>query len=147
MRCHGWGTHTHDLVRAGPRHAGIDACTDDSAQRRTVEFMLHHAPPCCNLVSNDPNKKSSFQRRGTKDTRGEEILAAAITPRDSSGRDRKDALRKMANAWGVTVNEKVEGKYKPRPNSVLAEDIQAFAPQTLGPHPDSRTQTLWEQMS
>ena len=31
----------------------------------------------------------------------------------------------MANAWGVTVNEKVEGKYKPRPNSALAEDIQA----------------------
>ena len=70
--------------------------------------MLHHAPHCCNLVSTDPNKKSSFQRRGTKDTRGEEILAAAITLRDSSGRDRKDALRKMANAWGVTVNEKVD---------------------------------------
>ena len=60
-----------------------------------------------------------------EDTCGEEILAAAITLRDSSGRDRKDALRKMANAWGVTVNEKVEGKYKPRPNSALAEDIQA----------------------
>ena len=55
----------------------------------------------------------------------DEILAAAITLRDSSGRDRKDALRKMANAWGVTVNEKVGGKYKPRPNSALAEDIQA----------------------
>ena len=55
----------------------------------------------------------------------DEILAAAITLRDSSGRDRKDALRKMANAWGVTVNEKVQGKYKRRPNSALAEDIQA----------------------
>ena len=62
---------------------------------------------------------------GNEDTRGEEILAAAITLRDSSGRDRQTALRKMANAWGVTVNEKVEGKYKPRPNSALAEDIQA----------------------
>ena len=62
---------------------------------------------------------------GNEDTRGQEILAAAITLRDSSGRDRQTALRKMANAWGVTVNEKVEGKYKPRPNSALAEDIQA----------------------
>ena len=60
-----------------------------------------------------------------EDTRGEEILAAAITLRDSRGRDRKDALRRMANAWGVTVNEKVGGKYKPRPNSALEEDIQA----------------------
>ena len=60
-----------------------------------------------------------------EDTCGEEFLAAAITLRDASGRDRKTALRKMANAWGVTVNEKVEGKYKPRPNSALAEDIQA----------------------
>ena len=31
----------------------------------------------------------------------------------------------MANALGVTVKEKVEGTYKPRPNSALAEDIQA----------------------
>ena len=62
---------------------------------------------------------------GKEDTRGEEILAAAITLRDSSGRDRKVALRKMANDWGVTVNEKVEGKYKPRLGHALAEDIQA----------------------
>ena len=60
-----------------------------------------------------------------EDTCSGEILAAAITLRNSSGRDRKDALRKMANAWGVTVNEKVQGKYKRRPNSALAEDIQA----------------------
>ena len=60
-----------------------------------------------------------------EDTRGEEILAAAITLRDSRGRDRKDALRRMANAWGVTLNEKVDGKYKPRPNSALEKDIQA----------------------
>ena len=47
---------------------------------------------------------------GNEDTRAEEILAAMTTLRDSSGRDRKDALRKMANAWGVTINEKVDGK-------------------------------------
>ena len=31
----------------------------------------------------------------------------------------------MANAWGVSVNEKVQGKYKRRPNSAMAEDVQA----------------------
>ena len=42
---------------------------------------------------------------GNEDTRGQEILAAAITLRDSSGRDRKTALRKMANAWGDRKRE------------------------------------------
>ena len=60
---------------------------------------------------------------GNEDARGEDILAAAITLRDSSGRDRQAALRKMANAWGVALHEKVGGSYKPRPNSALAEDI------------------------
>ena len=68
---------------------------------------------------------AKLKAAGEEDIRAKEILAAAITLRDSSGRDRKDALRKMANALGVTVNEKVGGKYKPRPNSALAEDIQA----------------------
>ena len=68
---------------------------------------------------------AKVQAAANEDTCGQEILAAAITLRDSSGQDRKDALRKLANAWGVTLNEKVESKYKPRPNSALAEDIQA----------------------
>ena len=60
-----------------------------------------------------------------EDKRAQEILAAATTLRDCSGRARKDALRKMANAWGVTLNEKVGAKYTPRLGSALAEDIQA----------------------
>ena len=68
---------------------------------------------------------AKLKAAGKEDTRGAEILAAAITLCDSSGRDRKDALRKMAHSWGVTVNEKVGGKYKRRPNAALAEDIQA----------------------
>ena len=68
---------------------------------------------------------AKLQATGDEDTRAKEILAAAITLRDTKGRDRKVALRQMANAWGVTVNENIEGKYKPRSNSALAEDIQA----------------------
>ena len=48
---------------------------------------------------------------GNEDRRGQEILAAAITLRDSSGRDRKAVLRNMATAWGVTEKMKIEGKY------------------------------------
>ena len=68
---------------------------------------------------------AKLKAAGNEDTRAEEILAAVTTLRDSSGRDRKDSIRKMANAWGVTLNEKVDGKYKPRGNSALAEDIEA----------------------
>ena len=58
------------------------------------------------------------------DPRAAEILAATITLRDSSGRDRKAALRRMANTWSVILTEKIVGKYKPRSNEKLAEDIQ-----------------------
>ena len=44
--------------------------------------------------------------------RAEEILAAAITLRDSSGRDRKQALRSMAATWNVSRYEKVTGNGK-----------------------------------
>ena len=50
---------------------------------------------------------AKLKAAGNEDIRAEEILAAAISLRDSSGRDRRVALRKMANAWGVTVNEKI----------------------------------------
>ena len=62
---------------------------------------------------------------GHDDSGGAEILAAAITLRDSSGRDRKAALRSMATTWGVTLKEKIAGKYKHRTNEKLAEDLQA----------------------
>ena len=68
---------------------------------------------------------TKFKATADEDIRAREILAAATTLRDSTGRDRKDALRTMANAWGVTVNEKVADKYKPRPNAALEKDIRA----------------------
>ena len=68
---------------------------------------------------------AKLQATSDKDTRVTEMLTAAIELRDTKGRDRKDALRRMAKFWNVTVNEKVEGKYKPRSNSALSEDIQA----------------------
>ena len=68
---------------------------------------------------------TKFKATADEDIRARKILAAATTLRDSTGRARKDALRKMASAWGVTVNEKVADKYKPRPNAALEQDIRA----------------------
>ena len=56
--------------------------------------------------------------------RGEEILAAAITLRDSRGRDRKEALRSMASTWHIARNEKVDDKWKARSVASLAKDIE-----------------------
>ena len=46
------------------------------------------------------------------DERGQEILEAAITLRDASGRDRATALRLMTYSWGVNRRVKIEGKWK-----------------------------------
>ena len=53
---------------------------------------------------------AKLKAAGNEDTRGEEILAAAITLRDSSGRDRQAALRKMANA--LRSDAKREGRWQ-----------------------------------
>ena len=53
------------------------------------------------------------------DGRGKDILAAATTLRDSTGRDRKNALRSMCRAWCVDRQEKIAGKWKNRGLPVL----------------------------
>ena len=55
----------------------------------------------------------------------EKILAAAITLRDSSGRDRLSALRSMAATWNVARRDKVNDKWKDRPLSAVADDLEA----------------------
>ena len=81
--------------------------TSTSAPESGVGASEHVSTSVGDKISLD-DVIAKLKAAGNEDTRGEEILAAAITLRDSSGRDRKDALRKMANAWGVTVNEKVD---------------------------------------
>ena len=55
---------------------------------------------------------TQLRARSDLDARGEEILAAATTLRDSKGRDRKDALRLMCGAWGVDRRQQIDGKWK-----------------------------------
>ena len=55
------------------------------------------------------------------DKRAEEILATAITLRDSTGRDRKQSIRSMATSWGVARYE----NRKDRSVSDLAKDMEA----------------------
>ena len=56
----------------------------------------------------------------------EKILAAAITLRDSSGRDRLEALRRMASTWNVDGRQKVEGGgSRKRGIADLGKDLEA----------------------
>ena len=56
---------------------------------------------------------------------GEEILAAAITLRDSSGRDRNQALKTMATTWHIARYENIHDKSRGRNVSALVRDIEA----------------------
>ena len=56
------------------------------------------------------------------DKHGQDVLAAAITLRDSGGRDRKQALRLMASSWRVNQQAKIEGKWKDRPLATVASE-------------------------
>ena len=58
------------------------------------------------------------------DERGQEVLAAAITLRDASGRDRATALRRLTSSWGVNRRVKIEGKWKDRPLATVASEIE-----------------------
>ena len=58
------------------------------------------------------------------DERGQEILEAAITLRDASGRDRATALRLMTSSWGVNRRVKIEGKWKDRPLATVASELE-----------------------
>ena len=95
-----------------------------SAPESRVGALEHASPSAGDNISLD-GVIAILRAAGKEDTRGKEILAAAITLRDSRGRDRKEALRKMANPWGVTLKDKVDGKWQRRSNAALAEDIQA----------------------
>ena len=64
---------------------------------------------------------STLSAQANLDGRGSEILAAAITLRDSTGRDRKQAWRAMCTAWGVQRQESVSGKWKDRSVATLQE--------------------------
>ena len=87
---------------------------------------------------------SALSAQANLDGRGSEILAAAITLRDSTGRDRKQALRAMCTAWGVQRQEKDSGKWKDRSVAALhglltnavcsaATQLLAASPENTGP--------------
>ena len=55
------------------------------------------------------------------DDRGSEILAAAISLQESTGRSLKEALHAMCTAWGVQRRENISGKWKNRSVATLQE--------------------------
>ena len=60
------------------------------------------------------------------DERATEILAAATTLRDSTGRDRFQSLRQMCGStWGVSRTIKIDGKWKDRPLKDWERELEA----------------------
>ena len=55
------------------------------------------------------------------DDRGSEILAAATSLQESTGRSLRDTLRAMCASWGVQRREKIAGKWKDRSVGTLHE--------------------------
>ena len=68
---------------------------------------------------------AKLSNHGEADELGGEILAAAMTLRDSSGRDRLPALRSMAATWNVARRHKVNDKLTDRPLPAVADDLEA----------------------
>ena len=58
------------------------------------------------------------------DKRGQDVLAAAITLRDSRGKDRQNALRQMTSTWDVHRQVKIEGKWRERPLPTIASELE-----------------------
>ena len=84
-----------------------------SASELGVGASEHVSTPAEDKTSID-DVIAKLNAAGHDDPRGAEILAATITLRDSTGRDRQAALRRMANTWGVSRTEKIADKYMPR---------------------------------
>ena len=66
-----------------------------------------------------------LKNHGDADELAGKILAAAITLRDSDGRDRKAALRQMVVHWRVPRRAKIDGKWKDRALDAIAYDLEA----------------------
>jgi hypothetical protein len=64
-------------------------------------------------------------RLAEENERAKEILAAAVTLRDSIGRDRQRAIKAMAKIWGVSRYAKNELGWKDRPLADIARDVEA----------------------
>ena len=62
---------------------------------------------------------SKLEAHGDLDDLGMDILAAATTLRDSTGRGRKQALRSMCRTWSVDRLENIDGKWKARGMPIL----------------------------
>ena len=83
--------------------------------------VSENAPACPNDKTSLDDIIAKFEAMEETTERAETILATAITLRDSRGRDRVPALRKMATAWHVSRREKGGGE---RSITALEKDIE-----------------------
>ena len=93
----GAGEHASGAIGGATEHASGRIAMASDPQKMTLEDAI-----------------VTLEAHGDLDDRGANILAAAITLRDSTGHDRKAALRSMCRAWSVDRQEKIDGKWKDR---------------------------------
>ncbi len=85
-------------------------CHSSVALQRTGEMALS---PLISEMSAQPGL----------DDRGHQIISAAITMRDTTGRELKRLVRAMCPAWGVSRTEKIDGKWKDKRMDVLIHEL------------------------
>ena len=82
--------------------------TSASASQDSVagSGVSENAPACQDDKTSLDDIIAKFEAMEETTERAETILAAAITLRDSRGRDRVSALRSMATTWNISRREK-----------------------------------------
>ena len=88
------------------------AKTDEETFREEPKYEMPFAKRPRTLRISLDDVISKFEAMDGIAEDAEKILAAAITLRDNSGRDRKEALRSMAATWNVARQDKVNDKWK-----------------------------------
>ena len=113
---HIFGASEH-IRSSAEENVSVDAESNFGASEHTAGSVIEKL----SLESAIENLKN----HGDADELASKILAAAITLRDSDGRDRKAALRQIVAHWRVPRRAKIDGKWKDRPLDAIAEDLEA----------------------
>ena len=108
---------------AHPTFGKRDHSTTAPASSETQSGASEHAPGASEHISLDV-AIAKLQHHEETDECASDILAAAITLRDSTGRDRKESLHRMTGTkWGVARSIQIDGSWRNRPLQHIAQDL------------------------
>ena len=99
----------------------LRAADRDAKQTAAIVWLLALLRITASVPMTLASAISMLSVQSNLDDRGSEILAAAISLQESTGRPRLGALRATCTSWGVQRQEKVSGKWKDRNVATLQE--------------------------